>query len=163
MRIAPALKGLITTLLMIGIFLGVYYSANDPDPRLQYIVYAVYALGIAWTVVTYRQSTYFTGKFGDVFSQGFRCFVIVVLGMALFYGIFNYMHPEFAEQSSMAYREHLLEQVKNNEILPSDVEPAVSTYKKQFILKLVSGSIFGYLIIGAGVTALLSVLLTRRK
>jgi hypothetical protein len=39
----------------------------------------------------------------------------------------------------------------------------VATFKKQYTLKLVSGAIFGYLIIGAGVTAVISALLIRRK
>jgi hypothetical protein len=157
-KLRPTVKGLITAALMIAVFLGVYHAGKDAG--LQYLVYIIYALGIAWTVVAYRQSPAFTGKFGDIFSQGFRCFIVVTLAVALFYGIFNYQHPEFAEETSIAYKERL---IKENLKLPTEIESEVATFKKQYNLKLVSGAIFGYLIIGAGVTAVLSALLTRRK
>ncbi|MEP6677610.1 MAG: DUF4199 domain-containing protein, partial [Ferruginibacter sp.] len=137
MRIKPAIKGLITAVLMIAIFLGVYYSGKDADPKLQYLVYLIYALGITWAVIDYRRSSNFTGKFVDNFGQGFRCFIIVVLAMALFYGIFNYLHPEFGEESAAAFKEQLLQQMKEKKILPTDIDPGVATYKKQYTLRLV--------------------------
>ena len=157
-KLRPTVKGLITAALMIAVFLGIYHAGKDAG--LQYLVYIIYALGIAWTVVAYRQSTAFTGKFGDIFSQGFKCFIVVTLAIALFYGILNYQHPEFRDEAAVFYREQLL---KQKDKLPPDIESEVGTFKKQYVLRLVSGAIFGYLIIGAGVTAVLSALLTRRK
>ena len=159
-KLTAAIKGLITAILMIAVFLGIYYSGKDADTRLQYLVYILYALGITWTVVAYRQSGSFTGKFADLFSQGFKCFIVVTLAIALFYGIFNYMHPEFRDEAAIVYKEQLVNQ---KDKLPPDIESELTTFKKQYTLRLVSGAIFGYLIIGAGVTAVLSVLLTRRK
>ncbi len=163
MSIKPAIKGLITGVLMIAVFLGVYYAGKNTDPRLQYGVYILYALGITWTVIDYRRSGAYTGKFGDNFNQAFRCFIIVTLCMAVFYGVFNYMHPEIGGESALAYKEQLLAQVKENKMLPTEVDPQVAQYKKQYTLRLVSSAIFGYLIIGAAISAVLSVLLTRRK
>lgn len=160
MRISAALKGLITAALMVAVFLGIYYSGKNADARLQYLVYIFYALGITWTILAYRQSPSFTGKFGESFSQGFKCFIVVTLLIAIFYGIFNYQHPEFAEETAKAYKENL---VKENQKTPLEIESEIATFKKQYTLKLVSGAIFGYLIIGAGVTAVMSALLTRRK
>lgn len=159
-KLRPTIKGLITAALMIAVFLGIYYAGKDADTRLQYIVYIIYALGIAWAVIAHRQSPAFTGKFSDLFSQGFKCFIIVTLFIALFYGIFNYQHPEFRDEAAAFYKEQLVQQ---KDKLPPDIESEVATYKKQYTLRLVSGAIFGYLIIGAGVTVVLSVLLTRRK
>ena len=159
-RIRPTLKGMITAAVMIAVFLGIYYSGKNADTRLQYLVYILYALGITWTVVAYRQSNAFTGKFVDVFSQGFKCFIVVTLFIALFYAIFNYQHPEFRDEAAVAYKEQLVDQ---KDKLPPDIESEVATYKKQYTLRLVSGAIFGYLIIGAGVTVVLSVLLAKRK
>ena len=163
MKFSPAIKGLITAALMIAVFLAIYYLYKDADARIQYLVYILYALGIIWTVIAYRQSPAFTGKFGDIFSQGFKCFIVITLLIALFYGIFNYQHPEFAEETAKAYRKQLEELVTKKEKLPTDVEPEVATFKKQYTLRLVSGAIFGYLIIGAAVTTAASALLTRRK
>lgn len=160
MKFTPVVKGIVTALVMIGIILMIYQSGDNADPRLQYLVYISYSLGIFWTISVYRRSGYFTGKFGDTFNQGFRCFVVVILLVAVFYGVFSYMHPEFAEDSARAYKEHL---VAEKQKLPTEIDSQVATYKKQYTLKLVSGAIFGYLIIGAGVTAILSALYYRRK
>lgn len=162
-KLSPSIKGLITSALMIAVFLGVYYSGKNAENRIQYLVYVIYALGIYWTVVSWRQSESFTGNFGDAFSQGFRCFIVVTLAIAIFYGIFNYLHPEFAEESAKALRSNLEESVNRNEIMPKDIEPQVAAFKKQYTLRLISKAIFGYLIIGAAVTAVLSGILTRRK
>ncbi len=145
---------------MIAVFLGIFYSRENADIRLQYSVYIIYALGITWTLFAYRRSDSFTGKFRDNFSQGFKCFIIVTLCMAIFYAVFNYTHPEFAEETAAAYKESL---VKGNQKLPDAIESEVNIFKKQYTLRLVSGAIFGYLMIGAGVTATLSALLIRRK
>ena len=158
-KFPPAIKGLITAVLMIGIFLVIYKTSKGSGSSLQYLVYGVYGAGIVWTLLVYRRSPAFTGKFGDMFSQGFKCFVVVTLCVALFYGVFNSMHPEFAEEMATLYREELVK-AKG---LPAEINDAVATYKKQYTLKLVSGAIFGYLIIGAALTAALSALLTRRK
>ncbi len=163
MKISPAIKGIITALLMIGVILMIYNQGKNADTRLQYLVYAIYAIGIVWTLVAFRQTAAFTGSFGNLFGQGFRCFIVVTLFMALFYGIFNYTHPEFAEESAKFYREQLELAVAKNERLPTDIDPEVATFKKQYTLKLVSGAIFGYLIIGVAVTAAISAFLMRRK
>ena len=159
-KLTAAIIGLITAIAMIAVFLGIFYSGKDADTRLQYLVYIIYALGITWSLVAYRQSPDFTGKFGDLFSQGFKCFIVVTLVVVLFYAIFNFQHPEFRNEAAAAYKEQL---VKHKDKLPPDIESEVATFKKQYTLRLVSGAIFGYLIIGAGVTAVLSALLARRK
>jgi hypothetical protein len=159
-KLVPAIKGLITAALMIAVFLYIYKQGENAPGGLQYIVYSVYGMGIMWTLLAYRKSSSFTGKFGEMFSQGFKCFVVVTLCIALFYGVFNYMHPEFREEMAARMKKRLL---KSKDVLLPQIDSEISTFKKQYILKLVSGAIFGYLIIGAGVTAVISALLTRRK
>ncbi len=162
MKISPAIKGLITATLMISFILLIFNMGKNADARLQYLVYAIYAVGIVWTLVTFRQTAAYTGSFGNLFNQGFRFFIVVTLFMTLFYGIF-FTQPEFMEESAKGYRENLEQSVAKNEILPTDVEPKVATYKKQYSLSIVSGAIFGYLIIGVVVTAAISVFLIKRK
>jgi hypothetical protein len=158
--ISPALKGLITSVLMIGIVMAIYNAGDDVNPSLQYLIYVVYAGGIIWTLLAHRRSPNYTGSFGNLFSAGFRCFIIVTLVMVLFTAIFSKMHPSFAEDSAKAYKEQLIAE-KNK--TPEEIDRETEQYKKQYTIRLVSVSIFGYLIIGAGITAFGSVLLTRRK
>lgn len=160
--ISPAMKGLVTGLVMISISLGVYYADLPASSPIQYLIYAAYGLGIIWTLIAYRRSAAFTGKFADLFGQGFRCFIVVILVMITFTFIFSKMHPEFAEESAKAYKEALLKE-KNKDQTPAEIEETVSKYKSRYTTLVVFGSIFGYLIIGAGVTAAASALLTRRN
>ena len=157
--IPPALKGTITAILMIGLVLYIYFNEAKVNPNLQYLIYVIYAAGVIWTMLTYRRSVLFTGTFGGLFGQGFRCFIIVTIIMVAFTAIFSLTHPEFADKEAKAYREILL---KEKSFTPVEIEQEVESRKKQYTLVLVYGSIIGYLIIGAGVTALGSALLTRR-
>lgn len=157
--IKPAVKGLITAIIMIATALTLYFTKQPANSPLHFLAYLLYAGGIIWTLLSYRQSAAFSGKFRDLFAQGFKCFIVVTLVMVTFSGIFTYMHPEFAEENAKAYKEWLLEQKTKT---PSEIDIEVDTYKKQFNLRFISQSIFGYLLIGAIVTAGFSALLTRR-
>ncbi|MBI5857102.1 MAG: DUF4199 domain-containing protein [Sphingobacteriales bacterium] len=161
-RLLPALKGLITALVMIGVGLGLYYSNQPSDSIFQYLMYGIYAAGILWTLIAYRRSAACTGKFGDLFNQGFRCFIVVMIIMVTFTFVFSKMHPEFAEESAKAYKEALLKE-KTKDKTPAEIDDEVSSYKNRYTTVLVYGAIFGYLIIGAGVTAAASAVLMRRK
>ncbi len=146
---------------MIGFSLLAYYFIPERSP-LHYFVFGIYALGICWTLIAYRNSSAFTGKFADSFNTGFRCFIVAALLMALYIFTFNKMHPEFAEDAARLYKEQQLNQ-KDNSKTPDEINAAAARYKNGYAMAVVYGSIFGYLIIGAVVTAATSLFLTRRK
>lgn len=156
----PALKGLLTGSLMIGLALAFFYGGLAPDSPLQFLIYLVYGLGITWTIRSFRQSPKFTGLFWDNFNQGFRCFIVVTLLMVAFTALFSILHPEFAEQTAKLYKEQLIKEATSK--TPAEIDAAVASYKNGYTTMIVYSSIFGYLIIGAAVTAVLSAL-TRRK
>lgn len=159
MKLSPLIKGIITAFIMMGVSLAAYYGLPTNSP-LHYIVFALYAAGIIWTLIAYKNSPAFSGKFGDSFNTGFRCFIVATLLMVLYTFAFNKMHPEFAEESARLYKEQLL---KEKDKLPPNIEAETVRYKNGYIKAVVYGSIFGYLIIGAAVTAAASLILTRRK
>jgi MFS family permease len=158
MNLSPLLKGTITAVAMITVALVTYYSGLPPESPFQYLVYALYALGITWTLIAYKTSPAFTGKFSDSFNQGFRCFIVVTLLMVAFTFIFTKMHPEFANESSQLYREQLIKEKG----LPDEIETKVAQYQKGYSTALLFGAIFSYLVIGAAVTAV-TALLIRKK
>jgi Protein of unknown function (DUF4199) len=160
MNVSPAIKGLITGLIMIVLALIIYFSGQQPGSSLQYFIYAVYAIGIVWTITAWAKSASYTGKFGDAFQTGFKCFIIVALIMVLFTAVFSMLHPEFKEESAKYVRE---EMVKQNDKSPVEIDDAINNYKNRYTLILVFGAIFGYLIIGAVVSAITSLIITRRK
>lgn len=165
MKLSPLIKGIITAVLMIATSLFTFYTLPPTSP-LHYLVFAVYALGIIWTLAAFSKSPESTGKFGGFFNTGFRCFIVATLLMVVYTFTFNKLHPEFAEESALVYKKELVAaqlQASPGHKTPTEIEEAVARYKKGYTMALVYGSIFGYLIIGAVVTALASVILTRRK
>ena len=74
--------------------------------------------------------------------------------------IYFQMQPQFKEDSAKAYREYL---VKEKLKQPHEIDAEVEKHKKQVVTGIISMQIFGYLIIGAIVTAGCSALLTRRN
>jgi Protein of unknown function (DUF4199) len=159
-NLSPAIKGLIIALVMLCVSFALYYNNVPANSLLQYSPYCIYGLGIIWALLAYRQSSAYTGKFRDLFSQGFRCFIVITLMMVVVTGIFVNMHPEFAEENAKLVREKLV--TEKQKTLP-EIEREVKSSRDQFTLSFVYGSIFGYLIIGAVITAGCSVFLIRRK
>jgi hypothetical protein len=159
MKLTPLVKGAITGALMIAVILIMFYSGKEADAVAQYSNLIIYSTGIAWAIISWSKSEEFTGKFGDAFQAGFKCFIIATLLMILFTALFDKMHPEFAEESSKMLREDLIQKKE----LPTEVEKQVERYKNNYTILLVYASIFRYLIIGAAVTAVTSLLISRRK
>ena len=159
-NISPAIKGLITAIVMITVTFALYYGKAKGNSPLIYLPYIIYAIGIVWTLVSYRQSPAYTGKFKDLFSQGFKCFIVTTLVMISFMAIYLRLQPQFKEDSARAYREYF---VKEKSKQAPEIDAEVERHKKQFNTAIISMQIFGYLIIGAIVTAGSSALLTRRN
>ncbi len=146
-------------MISFSLFAYNYIPVTSP---LHYLVYAVYAAGICWTLIAHKNSPAYTGKFGDNFNTGFRCFIIATLLTVIYTFIFTKMHPEFAEEAARLYKEDQL-LIKDNSKTPDEINTEAARYENGYAMALVYGSIFGYLIIGAAVTAAVSAILTRRK
>jgi hypothetical protein len=153
-------KGLITGLVMIGISLGIFYSGLPVDSPFQYLIYAVYAGGIVWTIYEFTRVEENTHKFGALFLQGFKCFIVITLMMVVFTFVFNKMHPEFKDEMVKAYTEEL---VKKGNSTEAEIAKNIQSAKDYYITMLISGAIFGYLMIGAVITAATSLLFLKRK
>ena len=159
-KITPLIKGITTGVVLVIVSLSLFYSKLAVESKLHYSIYILYAIGIIWTLISYSRSASFTGKFADLFGQGFKCFIVVAFIMVAFTAIFSMLHPEFAEDSARYYKEDLLK-AKNK--TPLEIDEIVAKVKKQYTTSLVSLTIFGYLITGTIITAAGSALLMRRK
>lgn len=161
-KLSPLLKGIITGVVMLAFTLFSYYKLPPGSPWA-YLLHVLYAAGIGWTLISFSQSPSYTGKFGQLFGQGFRCFIVVTLILVTFTGIFSATHPEFAERDSDNYREYLEEKFKK-EKTPAERDEMVATYKKHYTTTQIYSAIFGYLIAGSIFTAVgAGLILTRKK
>lgn len=160
MKLTPLIKGAITGVVMVIMTLILYTQKIKVGSWLTYLLYVIYAAGILWTLFAYARSNEFVKKFGNIFGQGFRCFVIVTLFMVTFTGIFIKMHPEFAVEDGKIYREYLVG-LKN--YTPEQIDSMVASEQKNYLVKNVSMATFGFLIQGALYTAVGSGLLLMRR
>jgi len=159
-KLSPGIKGLITGLGMIGIALWIDSGKKAISPAFQFLVYIIYAAGIFWTLYSYSFNEQRSANFSTLFNKGFRCFIVVAFVMVVFTIIFLKMHPEFAIQEAAATKDYYIKQGGKT---PAEIEEIVATAKKRYPVIVISLSIFRYLLIGAGITALLSAILSRRK
>ena len=157
MKASPAIIGALTATCMILVILLGFYHVSIDEFSAQWIAYGLYAAGVSAALYLNKPAT---GKFGDYFSQGFRCFVIITLILVAFTAVFNYLHPELAAQSAELYKADLL---KAQNRTPAEIEQDVKLYQDGFPTAIISRSIFGYLIFGALVAAISSFLLTLQK
>ena len=153
-------KGLITGLLMIVLSLVFYYSGQPFDSPTQYLIYIIYAAGIIWTVYDYSKSVGNTNKFSAFFLQAFKCFIVITLLMVVFTFVFNKLHPEFKEEMVKAYNEDM---TKKGNTTPAEMLKNIERAKDYYLTMLISGAIFGYLLIGAVISIAASLLFMKRK
>jgi hypothetical protein len=145
-KFTPLAKGLFTGIAMMLFSFAIYYFKLDRYKGIENFMYVLYAAGIIWTLIEHSKMAQFTWKFKELFTQGFRCFIVVTLIMILYTAIFSMMHPEMAEEQAGHYKEYL---VKEKNKTPAEIDKAVASYKKHYTTTLISTSIFGYLIIGS--------------
>jgi hypothetical protein len=158
---SPQLKGLITSVLMIALALWIDRQRETLDERVQYFVFLVYAMGILWALVSLSRSGSFTGRFGQLFSEGFKTFIVITLSMVAFTFVYVKLHPELADQEYVKTKQYYQQQ-KQNDRTPNEIEEYATKAKKQYNITVISLSIFRYLIIGALLTAVIGFLLTRK-
>ncbi len=144
-------KGLLTGVSMILVSVIIFYTKGNFENKLQYITYSIYVAGIVWTLVEFSRSQNNTHKFGAYFSQGFKCFIVVTLLMVVFTVAFLLLQPQLKDEMAVFYKAEL---VKNGNYTLPEIEEKIKIAKKSFIPSLVMGAIFGYLVIGAMVTAI---------
>ena len=153
-------KGLITGIVMILVSVIIYYTKGNFENKLQYISYSIYAAGIAWTLFEFSKSASHTNKFGTYFSQGFKCFIVVTLLMVIFTGAFLMLQPQLKEEMAGLYKAEL---VKSGNYTMPEIEDKIRIAKKSFVPSLIMGAVFGYLAIGALVTAVVAGFLIQKN
>jgi hypothetical protein len=158
----PLVKGLITGTAMITSNLLLINFSQGESKVGQYLFYALYAGGIAWTLIAYSRSENYVARFGSLFGQGFRCFIIITLIAVIFTGVYSATHPELAREAAENYRTEMKKDPGSK--TPADIEEDVKKIKSGFVTFNIYTALFGSLITGVIFTAVGSgLLLLRRK
>jgi hypothetical protein len=158
--ISPAFKGIITGALMVLISIGIFLLKHSFENGLQYITYAVYILGILWTLMDYKPESPEKAKFGSYFGQGFRCYIVVTLIMVLFTYVFLQLNPGMKDEMAANLQKEL---EKNGNLTPKEIAENVQRGKDYFAVMLVSMTVFGYLLIGSLITLIAAAFFSQRR
>lgn len=149
-KFTPTIKGLLTGIAMIIAGLSLFYSNTEPASPLMFVSYFLYGLGIVWAIVPFAKQ-FPASTFGKFFNQGFKCFIVVTLMMAVYTFVFYKSNPKLVEEKGELTRQELLKTEKNR--TPAEINTMIENGKKNFAVLATSVTIFQYLLVGAIVSA----------
>lgn len=159
--LTAAQKGIATGIAMIAAGLILFYQKVDPYSPLNFISYFLFGLGIVWALFPYSKQQQAPVSFGFLFNQGFRCFIVVTLIMALYTYVFYKGNEQLINEKAALTRTELLKTEKNR--TPQEIDTMIESGKKNFAIMATSVTIFQYLLIGAVVTAATAGILSLQK
>lgn len=163
-KITPAIKGLITGILMVALLLIFHFTGVPDTSPIRLLAYFTYGLGIVWTIITHEKKQS-SPTFSNLFNVGFKCFIIVVIVIVIytivFYKIYYTTNPDIVEKSLEAYRQHLVSTEKH--LTAREIEDRVNGVRQNPIIGHIYKEVFLNIFIGAIVTAATAGSLSLRK
>ena len=146
---------------MIGLALFFYYVLRLPvNQKDQYALFTVYVAGIAWSLLSFKQSSAENKTFKGYFSTGFKTFIVVTLLMVVYTFIFFKFNTGYRD-AGIAENNALL--LKEGNHTAAEIESNANQLKQIFMPVMVGLTVFKYLILGALVTAIGSAFLSRNQ
>lgn len=159
MKLTATYKGLITGVTMV--LISSYFSwRHDLFNPLMYATYITYIAGVMWALLSFSLTPDNDGKFMTLFSEGFKCFVIITLLMVLFWWAYLKLNPQEIEQGIQAGKK-LMQQQGNS--TPAEIDAAVIENRKHALTILISLYVLKYLILGTSITIFGTLLISKRK
>lgn len=156
----PAAQGALTGTIMIltGVILRETNSENEIWAKN--LLFIEYGLGIIGSIWMARKDSSQSGSFGNLFQQGFRHFSVTALCMVGFTFFILWRHPEFSREEANYQRTLLKETQKYT---PQQIEELAAEAEKQYPVRFISATVFGYLLLGVVFAAAGSALLARKN
>lgn len=139
-------KGIVISLILIVIALVSYFLNMNTSSWLQYLSYAVFMVGIIWSVYNYGNQIDHNSTFGNYFAHGFKTAALVTAIMIIYIVIFVYLFPDVREKAMEAARTRMQSQGKMTQ---EQINQGLLVTKKFFMVFIIAGTLLGYLIFGA--------------
>jgi hypothetical protein len=160
-KITAGRKGLITVTLMIILSLIFFYVLKQPiDSPYQNIIYAVYAVGILWSLLDFSRAANNETKFKEYFSEGFKTFIMVTFIMVIYTLIIYLCNPQI-EAAKLALNNQMI--LQQGDHTPVEIAENAAKLKSIFIPMTLAIYTFIYLVMGALIAAVLSVVISQLK
>ena len=139
-------KGIVISLILIVIALATYFLNMNTSSALQYISYAVFIIGIIWSINIYGKQIDHNSTFGNYFAHGFKIAAIVTVIMIIYIVIFVYLFPDVREKAMEAAKKSM---ESKGQMTQEQINQALNITKKFFMVFLIGATLLGYLIFGA--------------
>ncbi len=152
-------KGFVIGLILIILALGTYLANIKVSGPVQWFGYAVYVVGIMWSINSYGKQVNYNSTFGNYFAHGFKVAAMVTAIMIIYIIIFIVLFPSFKEDAIDQARKSMQE--KNN-LTPDQITQGLEMTRKFFMVFLVGGTLIGYLIIGS-LASLIGAAITKKE
>lgn len=146
MKLSATIIGLVTGLLMVGVGLFLALSEGKENTAWQYLGTFIYGLGIVWSIVSYASQNRIN-QFGALFQQGFKCFVVATLILAIYTFAYWKLNPQKIDSIIEQSKIERIKTAKDRTL--DEINLEAKQTKKYFIPFNISGLIFSNLFIGA--------------
>lgn len=160
MRLTSSISGFLTGILIIITFtIGVRFQRHSFSGDIQYIFYAIYFLGILWTLYNQKMNHPESG-FKTYFSEGFKAFVIVTLMVCINMYVFQKMNPQLLDSFIAENNQKIINTKTKTAVEIAENE---KTVRKIYIPMILSFTLITYLILGALITSVVGGFLSQLR
>jgi uncharacterized membrane protein len=118
----------------------------NSSSALQYVSYAVFILGIIWSINYYGKQIDHNSTFGNYFAHGFKIAALVTAIMIIYIVIFVYLFPDVREKAMEAAKKSM---ESKGQMTQEQINQALGITQKFFMVFLIGATLLGYLIFGA--------------
>lgn len=138
--------GLITSLVLIVLALVLYFTKQHDQKWGQYAGLTLYMLAIVIGISIHGKESGYRAGFGLLFSFGFRMVAVVISMMVLYTIASVYMFPDVKREFLEFNRAAAL---KLQDKTPAQVEDDIRMLSKNYIILIIMGQLFYYMVLGA--------------
>jgi len=137
--------GVIISLILIVIAIIGYITGIDQQTWYRWISILIFGGAIIYTCINYGKQSDSNVTFGNTFAFGFKTSAVVTCIMIVFLIIFILVFPDIKEKAMDTARKQMEEK---NQLSQEQIENALAFAKKSFMVFLIVGAVFLYLIAG---------------
>lgn len=152
-------KGIVISLILIVVALITYFLDMNNSTSTRYISFAVFIVGIIWSVNMYGKQIDYNATFGNYFAHGFKIAALVTAIMIIYIVIFVNLFPDVREKGMEAARKSIEEK---GGLSQEQINQSMEFTKKFFMVFIIAGTLLGYLIFGA-ISALIGAAVTKKN
>jgi len=157
--ISHFVAGLLIGAVLIIYSLALNFAGKGQDRTLGWIAYLLFVVGLIVFINLYGNAKNNEMTFGGLFSYGFKATAIATLLIVICLVIVISIMPDFKQKILDAMRQGMEDQGKLDD---DKIDQTVKMFSKNFILFVVGGALFMYLLFGV-IASLIGAAITKKN